>query len=501
MQEHQTTHKSSLSQDNEESYQGQSMAPPQFKLAATSADAGPGKQHASALESEEGIADGYEERVSNFGRLADQVVAAAKKASLPDLMVALESLKHDQPEITEFKTYFQQKFETGFDEYLVSRFGEETIRPLLNNLGADMSSVSASHVAQLVAESIGENNPNAVMSLLMAYTKASVIIKAYEEQYPGHTLRGDLQEMALQDASLTAFLNNFFGETQNYERVSVRTKDEATEARAIVARIYDTYEVDVNSQQTLENFNKKLKDPPEELLKSVKTAEWTLTELRALEFSLAKFAPIAGKNRANSSRKNIPQEVKTAGRMNHRIEGKPGAYKASKDTPGSYSGQEKTLGLFDGKRFLKNSGKTDRSGKNEVQDGEKMVLSHELAHGFLGYAADEFKDKISYWKSPLVGANSSWKTLELPTGKRMTIYVVNGVGEIPPTSYGNRSLEEDLAESVAMYLNNPSALLNGSNDYQVARNFTDFSKITMFGAPCPERYRFVARKLAEWRSR
>ena len=217
MKEPQTTPTTISPQETQESPQGHSLMPPQFKLEASSGGASKKGSHASEFDADGAAGvQGYTERVANFGRLGDEVVAASKAGDLPQLMVALEALKHDQPEFSQFKSYFEKKFGIGLEAYLVGQFGEEVVGPLLRNMQADLSTIPATNVAQLVAESIAEDNPNAVMSLLIAYGKASVIAEAYATQYPGQSLRNDLQAMAVEDASLSAFLKNFFGEAQNY---------------------------------------------------------------------------------------------------------------------------------------------------------------------------------------------------------------------------------------------------------------------------------------------
>ncbi len=491
----------------DEKDQGQSMPAPKFKLIAGSEDSSgnAGGQRMMADESVDAPDGGPRvESVANFGRMADEVVMAANKVDIAGVIVSLEAIKHDKAEWDEFKAYFLTKKKIDLQTFLVGKFGDEQIGLLFQNMDLDMSKIPATHVAGLIQESITENDDIAVMSLLIAYSKPKDIAAAYTATYPGQDLRTDLEAMCEKAPALKAFLDNFYGERNNHERVKVNSPAEATEARAIIARLYDLYGVDVNSQKVLDEVRAWDPEASPALLEGVKTATWSLSELQDLEFGLSKFAPIAGANRKNSNRASNPQEVKTAARLNHRLkEDAEGNYRATSLTSGTYSPRSQSFMTMDGDRTLGNSGKTKKNAQGkevEVNDGNRMVVTHELAHGFLSYALPAFEKRMSLWASGKVN-KAEWDTIEYPNGTRMTVYRVDTAHELPPTIYGLKDPGEDLADSVAMYFNNPSAMTNGSADYQKASRFSDPSKWQMIGAPCPERRAFIAEKIAEWKQR
>lgn len=507
MKQHQSI-RSKTSNEQTEMEQGLTVAPPQFKLSAAAIDGSSnlGGQKTSMEESLDSPTGGsFVERVSNFGRMKDEVVAACNKNDLGELMVALEAIKHDKAEWDQFKIYFQTKMGADFETFIASKFGADDVGPLLRNMDADMSKVSASNVAALIQESIGEDNPSAVMSLLIAYGDPKTIVTAYAAAYPGQDLRTDLQAMSDRAPALKTFLLNFFGDRQNHERVRVQNAEEAREARAIIARIYDNYGVDVNSQRVLEEVRTWSPDAPEAMVSGITTTSWTIAELRDLEFGLSKFAPIAGKNRQNSTRSSKEQEVQTAGRLNHRLEKDPhGNYRPTSTIGGTYSTRSKSFMVLNSDPSLKNSGKMQKNAQGkevEVQDGSRMVITHELTHGFLDYALPEFVKRMSIWATGGKLPSTEWDTIELPDGSRKTAYRVKTTKEIPPTMYGLKSAQEDLADSVAMYINNPAAMKNGSAFYQEIVEFADPSKGQIVGAPCPERYAFISEKMAQWKQR
>ncbi len=483
------------------------MAPPQFKLTAGAEDTSgnAGGQRTSVEESVDSIAGGPQlEQVSNFGRMADEVVMAANKGDISGVMLSIEAIKHDQAEWNEFKTYFLSKKKIDLQTFLGGKLGNEMVVSLFRNLDADMSKIPAANVAALINESIAENNATAVMSLLIAYSSPKDIAAAYTATYPGQDMRTDLQAMCQKAPALKAFLENFYGDRRNHERVRVNSPAEATEARAIIARVYDVYGVDVNSQKVVDEVRKWTPDAPIELLKGVNTTAWTMSELRDLEFGLSKFAPIAGANRKNSIRASESQEVKTAGRLNHKLEkGSNENYRTKANVAGTYSPASQSFMILDGDPNLRNSGKTQKNAQGKevkVQDGNRIVISHELAHGFMDYVLPEFRARMKLWARGK-DYETKWDDIETPDGSTLMVRRVNSADEIPPTMVGLKNAGEDLAESVAMYFNNPMALKNGSAEYRKAIQFDDPSKWQMIGAPCPERFAFVAEKVAEWKKR
>ena len=291
-----------------------------------------------------------------------------------------------------------------------------------------------------------------------------------------------------------------FGKVQNNEKVKVKDEKEAQEAREIIARIYEKYGVEVNSQKSLDTVVASVPDAPKELTAQIKTSTWTLEELRALERSLAKFADFLSPRPTSFEEFAPERELETIGKVNQDILlSKTNNPYLSENVGGTSDYENLSITLFDN---MNSKGYADRhqsqeknpeNGKIQNQNksgAEESVMTHELSHSILHKYLSAFMRISKFWISSSEFIET--KTIEFQDNnypiKEFQVALVAGV-EAPITSYGCSNAEEDLAEAVTVYLNNPSLLLNGHPSWHKLPNGTRRMGVT--GNPCPKRYAFI----------
>jgi hypothetical protein len=491
-------------QDSTETEQlGMTLPPPQFKLVASTNPQPSAQEHSNDDKEASAMEGGYEERVSNFATLTAKVVVAASKKSVTQLLVALESLKSDSKEFAQFSAYFQGIKHVALADYLSSEFGEGNAKAILTNLTVDPKTLSMSNVAMLVQESIAEKDANSALALLLGFDNSEYASKIYHEQYPDKDLRTDILSIGSGSPEVVEFVGNFFGDRQNYERVKVTGEAEAAEARALIARIFDVYGVDVNSQKALDMTRERYPDTPKEILDKLHTSAWRLSDLRDLATALASYAPISGPNRATSSRRGEKdQEVSSIGRVNMGLSQKDGQFELG-NLSGRYYPGRNLAAIYDPAMDKNNSGRTvkskDAQGKSHVtpvKDSMLMVIAHEIGHGFLEYAANDFAKAMPYWKKE-DGIGLKKRKVSFDSMTYFDTDVANQSVEAPPTLYGAENHIEDLAESLMLYFHDNRRLRGGSEFYR--KLSPDSQQRDVVGAPCPERMQFIQREIAKWK--
>jgi hypothetical protein len=486
---------------------GLTKTPPQFKLTAGAADKA-GKSPTAEVELDAPVASAVpEERVSNFAKMSKELIAAGSEKRSAALMVILEGLKHDQAEITEFEAYFLSKNKVSLSAFVNSSLGEEKGALLLDSLKRNAAEYTLDGMAMQVNAAINARNDIQVMNLLMTYSEPKEIMAAYAKGFPGQSLEADARAIPDQEPEFASFLDHFFVKTQNYERVIVSGKAEATEARAIIARIYDVYGVDVNSQAMLEIARNYYSAAPDELKQKLKTEAWRLKDLKDLEFSLSKFATVSGGNLANSTRSGHTQSVSTVGRINNHIapvKGNEKTYEIN-GASGAFFPPNDAIAIFDSaKSPYHRSGKQEvvkgpnnTTKKVDVDDGMRMVMCHELGHGFLEYAEKDFIKEMKFWGGTEEGLGTKEVQGLWESGGPVTITRTRKPVEAPPTHYAATGYKEDLAESVTMYLNNIGRMRQGNDFYKALA--PSYQYIDVIGAPCPERMAFIKKKMDAWK--
>jgi hypothetical protein len=245
------------------------------------------------------------------------------------------------------------------------------------------------------------------------------------------------------------------------ERVAVANETEEAEAKRIIKECKDNYGVSFSTMQGVKSTLATYKDAPEAERKKVKAKPWLMTEIRALGRALAHFAPILGKARAKSTRKDADQEITTVGKVTYSIDDDSATGKID-STLGQYYSGDKNFAMY-------GKGETsDIDFPGNVPKQQEATAVHEIAHGLLEYALPGFIAACPYWLDRRTKSN------------------VAGV-EAPPTDYGAKNAAEDMCESVMFYFVDKDRLKNGNGP----------AKGTP-GNACPDRLAYLEAVIGGW---
>jgi hypothetical protein len=233
------------------------------------------------------------------------------------------------------------------------------------------------------------------------------------------------------------------------EAVHVRNDSQAAAADRIITRIRRRYGIRIRSGQLVKSTKARYSKAPAAERMKVKKRHWHLRELRALEKACKHYAPILGKLREDSTRKDAGQEVKYFGKATHSIDTNTASGIADSSTLGEYYRSDSTAGMY---MIAEN----DTSFGTDVDASLEWVCTHELSHGLMDYVEEDLRKAAGYWK------DASTKT---------------GSGEEPWSGYAKTSLGEDLAESATAY----------------------FIKNADFKKKCPKRYAVIDAAVKGWK--
>lgn len=150
-------------------------------------------------------------------------------------------------------------------------------------------------------------------------------------------------------------------------------------------------------------------------MNKVQGMQWDLHSLKQLYAALQHYAPIMGRWRARSSRSGIEQEVVIAGLV----------------TSGVFNQalNPRTLGEYFAENRLMNLYKVVPEAEIFGINHKTLIFTHELAHGLLRYALEDFKEQF-------------WKDIEAP--------LITASGKMV------KNREEDLHASIMAYLTLPA---------------------------------------------
>jgi hypothetical protein len=475
---------------------GNYLSPPQFKLDASR----------SGLDMEEMAEESSPQQepevknVANVAVITRQIQNWAPEKMTDNVAYSLEALKHDPAQVAHFRKYFQEKVGMSFPDYLKSYFSEQAAIAFDESLDGTKDTYAANEVAEAFHTSLKAGELEDVVVLLSFATDIEAASKAYAELYRGQDLYTDLMAVSSYDYNIAANVNNAFGKWHNYEKVSVKNEEEAIEAGEIIARIYDTYGVDINSQRAMHGVLHGHKDAPPELKKQIQTATWTLENLRDLEATLAKFKDFLGPRPTSFQTYEEPRALDAVGRVNKDVSTDDDDIShISESTAGHASKGGKYIALFDSmdsegldKRYQSQQidPETGKMVNLNQNSGQSNVMTHELGHALLGEQVPAFQKVGGYWVSSeksVLGRTFVDPKNNYPIAK-FKVTNVTGV-EAPITDYGGKDSGEDLAETVAMYLNNPSILLNGHPSWHKLPK--ELKRAGVTGNPCPKRYAFI----------
>lgn len=164
------------------------------------------------------------------------------------------------------------------------------------------------------------------------------------------------------------------------EKISVNSSQDERLAGEIIAEVKDQYGIEVSSPPGIEAIRKEYGEVPQEVTSKLQTKHWEIKELIALRNALARFAPLLGKNRAKSSRKDAVQEVLSVSKIDQGIDHNRPDGNLDHSTAGEYFGKSKNFGLFSAGTNVVSDFSSDK--KHNDKDLEGLII-HEVAHGLL----------------------------------------------------------------------------------------------------------------------
>lgn len=268
------------------------------------------------------------------------------------------------------------------------------------------------------------------------------------------------------------------------EKVEIVDAADAAEVRRIIKDIKDKYGIDLNSDKGVAALKARYNLVPQSERDGLKTREWHLDELHAMERALKHYETILGPNRASSTRAGAAQEVTTVAKNEQSIDSNtpdaPGVTGGRLDTTtmGEYFGTETLFGLY--KAAEGKSG--DFPG--DVPKQLEATIVHEIAHGVFAYRLGAFVSRFKYWKD----ATARDAVPDTPTSKTR---IANKNVEAPISFYGTTNAGEDLAESAMFFFVAPKTLKEG--------NGTPIPPKKTPGNPCPERFKFIEETVKDWK--
>jgi hypothetical protein len=232
------------------------------------------------------------------------------------------------------------------------------------------------------------------------------------------------------------------------EQVEVSSEAEEKDAARILRLLKDTYGVSLDSAAVRKALRKDKTERGVEKgdVEKIDVVPWAYLDLQDVEAGFKHYAPLLGQERAKSSRKGTPQEVTKMGRLSHYDD----------DPEGQYLKDDSTIAIF-------------KSHSRAMPDPDESMAVHEIAHAMFGHLVEDFRRKIGYWTTP--------------TDKRN-----KGTVEAPPTSYGNKNPDEDLAESVMLYFTARDFLRTGQRG----------KKRGEVGNACKERLAWIEKEVTSW---
>lgn len=248
------------------------------------------------------------------------------------------------------------------------------------------------------------------------------------------------------------------------EKVVVQNETQEKDAARIIKEMPSKYGVDVSSIKSLKALKSRLKSAPADEVKKLKTRPWLYRELRAIERALKHFAPVLGKARATSTRKDDPQELVSVGKLEEKY-GKQGAGYAWKPTVLGEYFKEPELRSF---AMYKHNETSTVDFPGNVDKQMEATAVHEIAHGVFRYALPGFVSTLLFWLDE-----------DTPTK-------ISGA-EAPPTDYGAKNAREDLSETVMLYFVDPERLKKGNG-----------AAAGLPGNACPVRYSLIEGLVKGW---
>lgn len=276
-------------------------------------------------------------------------------------------------------------------------------------------------------------------------TDAAAVMKYYADHPGGQT--SDAHSAGKQGLKNTPKIIEL-----NSEKVLVNSAEEERQASEIIAELKDKYGVEVSSTTGLGAIKREYDEVTKEVTDKLQTKCWEMKELIALRKALQHFAPILGRNRQTSSRRDVAQEVTSVSKIDQAIDTNAPTGKLEHNTNGEYFKKSQNFAMFSAGTTMVSDFAMDR--RNNDKDLEGLAV-HELAHGLFANNLESFIAASGYWKSQ---------------------FRVGTMLEFPITDYAKRNADEDLSETVKYYFMDPGMLQD----------------------KCPRRFQFVKEVVENW---
>ncbi|HWN71230.1 MAG TPA: DUF4157 domain-containing protein [Haliangium sp.] len=450
--------------------------------AGAHASMAPATDAAGAVQRKSGPIQAKIVKVLNFHRLADQIHEAVDGLGTDEEAVysALSALDHKKENIDELRTVYQAKFGASLEADIRDDFSGSELAHALGLLqareeakpagagagaGAGAADVDYDKLAAQIRAAVDGlgTDEEAVYSALSRLDSDPAKIAKLEEAYKNKykvTLRSDL--MGDFEGDERKHVLELLGDRSNGEKVDVANDEEAKKAAEIIREIYVEYGVDVNSQAGVDAIYKDYDQVPTSVRDMLKTKEWKYKELVALKAALARFAPILGAKRKDSTRSGDAQEIITVSKVDQAIDTNEDTGVLDTTTLGEYFESSKNFSMF----------KAGTNSTVDFSDNAKQLEGtaiHEIAHGLMKYCLPDYVATLKYWDSEYKASGEAG-------------------AEAPITDYGSTNAGEDLSEAVMYYFVDPNTLKNGQGGKVKGE----------IGNPCPERFAFIEKAVKDW---
>ncbi len=238
-------------------------------------------------------------------------------------------------------------------------------------------------------------------------------------------------------ASIQRKIETVGTETVEVDDDAIKGAAEKAEAEQIINAMKATYGVDLSASNVIEGIKAGYPNAPTSVKDALKERHWRMIDLRAVADALKHYAPILGAARANSTRKNVDQEVTSVGKVEAAIDEDTPAGELDTTTLGEYFADKKAMGMF----------KLSEGHKDDFPTEQQQLVGtfvHEIAHGVLAYAIPDFiAETGGYWTDENTASGA--------TG-----------AEAPASDYGATNAAEDICETAMFYFVTPDRLKDGN---------------------------------------
>jgi len=250
----------------------------------------------------------------------------------------------------------------------------------------------------------------------------------------------------------------------------------------IIRRIKERFGITLSQSAGVEAVKSTYSKAPEKVRKGLTPRDWTLTELKDVEQALGHYEALLGSNRKKKGLGDQP--ITTFSRLKQGIDVNKPTGVLDTTTAGETFRGSKNITMFDVggtiTDFAKNKNKPT---KGELRQGFRGTIIHELSHGLVEQALSKVaggKTVISQWVKEIKFWSKRYEsTYWRPVGKsyndskfsesKTKKAAQDASVEIPITGYGLKNANEDLAETMMFYFEDPDKLK----------------------ADCPKRYAFA----------